>query len=119
MPQIAKIDRSPKLNTFLAPIQLQDKGRGLNAQALCDTGADVYLSIRPSLAKKVAQRLELPVKKLPKPLDFGDFNRKVTARATEYLRLTLQIDGRQFPRQKFILLETAHDVCIGQEWWTM
>nr|BAF99128.1 pol polyprotein [Pyricularia oryzae] len=118
MPQIAKIDRSPKLNTFLAPIQLQDKGRGLNAQALCDTGADVYLSIRPSLAKKVAQRLELPVKKLPKPLDFGDFNRKVTARATEYLRLTLQIDGRQFPRQKFILLETAHDVFIGQEWWT-
>lgn len=54
----------------------------------------MYLSIRPNFAKKVAQRLKLFIKKFPKPLDFGNFNGKITAKATEYFRLILQIDGR-------------------------
>lgn len=48
--QIAKTGLFKPSNQFIAPIQVKIDGNGLEANAFCDTGADIYLSIASEFA---------------------------------------------------------------------
>ncbi|CAJ2509782.1 Uu.00g056820.m01.CDS01 [Anthostomella pinea] len=70
------------------------------------------------MAQKLVDRVGAKMERLDKPLMLSDFNGAATARATHQIRVTLEIDGRQFPCQKFIIIPIANNVFIGQDWLT-
>ncbi|CAJ2506472.1 Uu.00g006020.m01.CDS01 [Anthostomella pinea] len=70
------------------------------------------------MAEKLVNRVGAKMERLDKPLMLSDFNGAATARATHQIRVTFEIDGRQFARQKFIIILTANNVFIGQDWLT-
>ncbi|CCE30362.1 uncharacterized protein CPUR_04210 [Claviceps purpurea 20.1] len=53
---------------------LKIDGIGLKANAFCDTGAGIYLSMTPEFAQRAVKTLKGKIMKLPKPLQLADFS---------------------------------------------
>lgn len=85
--------------------------------ALCDTGAQIYLSISPRTASKAIKHLGARLVPLDEPLQISDYRKKATEKATHKIIATLTMDGRKFKDQEFIILETGYDIYIGNEWF--
>lgn len=117
MPQIAKIGQSETIDQFTVPIQVQIGGIGLKAIALCDTGAAMYLSMTPELARRIVESLQGKILKLPKAIHLQDYSGNPNGIVTHYIRASLVVDGRQFDRQKFLVMASSHGVFIGREFW--
>ena len=116
VPQLARIDRLGNQNTFTVPTQIQIDGLCLKTQALCDTGAEIRLAVSHAMAKKAHERLGAHIVKKSKPLRLSDYRRQPAGQATHELVASFEVDGRLFPRQKFLILDTGHDIFIGQDW---
>src|SRR4030088_2454312 len=116
VPQVARIDRSSNQNTFTVPTQIQVDGLCLRTQAICDTGAEISLAISHAMAKKAQESLGAEIVKKPKPLHLSDYRRQPAGKATHELVVSFVVDGRQFPKQRFLILDTGHDIFIGQDW---
>ena len=111
MPQIARIDR-PNNNSFILPVQIQVDGLGIKTEALYDTGADIYLSVNPKTAIMVVRKLGGHLKRRSKPLPLEDYQKKSTGSVTLELVATLELDGRRFPNQRFLVIENGYDIFI-------
>jgi hypothetical protein len=118
VPQVARISSQKKTNTFIVPVQIQINECGLKSQGLCDTGADIRLSMSPKLASKAIEHLGARLKPLNKPLQLTGYRKKATEEATHKIVATFELDGRKFKDQEFLIVDTCHDVFIGQEWLT-
>jgi hypothetical protein len=116
VPQLAGIDRQGNRNTFVVPTQIQIDGLSLRTQAFCDTGAEIRLAVSHATAKKAYERLGADIVKKSKLLRLSDYRRQPAAQATHELAASFEVDGRLFPRQKFLILDTGHDVFIGRDW---
>jgi len=88
----------------------------LKPKALCDTGAEIRLAVSHAMAKKAHERLGAHIVKKSKPLRLSDYRRQPAGQATHELVASFEVDGRLFPRQKFLILDTGHDIFIGQDW---
>jgi hypothetical protein len=116
VPQVARIDRSGNQNAFLVPTQIQVDGLCHRTEALCDTGAKLSLAVSHTIAKTAHESLGAEIVKQPKPLHLSDYRRQPTSKATHELVVSFVIDGRQFAKQRFLILNTGHDIFIGQDW---
>src|SRR3982074_1397087 len=116
VPQVARIDRSSNQNTFTVPTQIQVDGLCLRTQAFCDTGAEISLAISHAMAKKAQESLGAKIVKKHNPLHLSASRRHPAGKATHELVVSFVIDGRQFPKQRFLILNTGHDIFIGQDW---
>src|SRR4030081_2726961 len=103
VPQVARIDRSSNQNTFTIPTQIQVDGLCLRTQALCDTGGEISLAISHAMAKKDQESIGAEIVKKPKPLHLSDYRRKPAGKATHELVVSFVINGRQFPKQRFLI----------------
>ena len=65
------------------------------------------------MAKKAHERLGANIVKKSKPLRLSDYRRQPAGQATHELVASFEVDGRLFPRQKFLILDTRHDIFIG------
>lgn len=65
----------------------------------------------------VFKKLGATMERLPKTIHLNDFNKIPSEKSIHLVRLSLEIDGRKFPRQKFLVTPTADNVIIGQEWF--
>lgn len=92
-------------------------GLGLPSTALCDTGAQTKLLMSPSLAQRMEERLEARMATLDKKISFQDYRNQPAGSAKRSITCCLEIDGRQFNQQTFLITETGHDVYIGLHWW--
>ena len=68
------------------------------------------------MAKKAHERLGADIVKKSKPLGLSDYRRQPAGQATHELVASFEVDGRLFPKQKFLILDTGHDIFIGQDW---
>lgn len=118
VPQLATIGSKRNPNTFVVSAQIQIDGLGLQTKALCDIGANIYLSISPQMVGKVIQHLGARIKTLRKPIRLVDYRKRPAGQATHKLVATFELDGRQFLNQDFLIIETGHDIFIGQGWLT-
>src|SRR4030081_2741219 len=116
VPQVARIDRSSNQNIFTVPTQIQVDGLCLRTQALCDTGAEISLAISHAIAQKAQESLGAEIVKKPKPLHLSDYRRQPADKATHELVVSFVVDERQFPKQRFLILDTGNDIFIGQDW---
>ena len=116
VPQIAGIGNKKNLNTFVVPVQVQIGGLALEMKALCDTGADISLSMSSRMASQAVERLGARIEPMDEPLQLADYRRKATGKATSKIIATLELDKRRFLEQEFLVIDTGHDVFTGQEW---
>ena len=116
VPQVARIGNVTNSNSFVVPAQMQFDGLGLKVKALCDTGADVSLLVSPKIAAKAVRGLGARIKALCKPIQLADYRRQAAGRVTHKLIATLELDGRRFRDQTFLITDTGHDVFVGQDW---
>jgi hypothetical protein len=101
---------------FTQTAQIQVNGIGFPATALCDTGAQTKLLISPLVARQAEKRLGARIVRLTRSIQLQDYRRQPAGRVKRKLIATLEIDGRRFPEQHFLITETGHDVFIGLEW---
>jgi hypothetical protein len=114
MASIAKVDG--KCNAFVENTHIQVNGIGLPAIALCDTGAQTHLLVSPTVARRARKQLQARVTRLDNPIQLLDYRKQPAGRVEKKLIATLEIDGRRFPDQSFLVTETGHDVFIGLRW---
>lgn len=112
---VTKVGRNSN-DSFTKPVSLVVDGIGLPTVALCDTGAQTFLLISPSFGRRLQQNLKIKPKTLDQPLQFKDYRQQNAGTATQSLTCTLEIDGRCFPKQEFIITETGYDVFVGFRW---
>ena len=118
VPQLARIGNPKKSRTFVVPAQIQIDGLGLQTKALCDTGADISLSVSPMMALRAVKHLNARIKRLCKPIPLADYRRKPLGEATHQLIATFELDNRRFKNQRFLIIDTGYNVFIGQEWFS-
>lgn len=116
VPQIARLGSQKKLNTFIVKIQVQINERALQTDGLCDTGAEIRLSMSPAMARKVLKHLGGQMKQLKHPIQLTDYQKKPTEKVTHKIVATLELDHRRFKDEEFIVANTGHDIFIGQHW---
>src|ERR1700716_21094 len=68
------------------------------------------------MAKKAQESLGVEIVKKLKPLHLSDYRRQLAYKATHELVVSYVVDGRQFPKQRFLILDIGHDIFIGQDW---
>jgi hypothetical protein len=71
----------------------------------------------PRLADKLVKLLGAKIDKLSKPVGFNQFKGEPAAQATHKIRVSFTFDGRLFNREKFLIIPTAHDIFIGNEFF--
>jgi hypothetical protein len=116
VPHIATIDRSGNQNAFLVPTQIQVDRLYLRIEALYDTGAAISLAGSYTMAQTAHKSLGAEIIKQPKPLPLSDYRRQPVGKAIHKLVASFVIDGQQFPKQRFLILDIGHDIFIGQDW---
>ena len=107
-----------KTNTrsFVKTVQIQLYGVGLPVRALCDTGADISLLIHPDTAAQAARQLGTELEKLNRPRPLADWTGKPSGAISQQICLSLEIDGRRFANQRFLVAPCAYGIFIGQDW---
>ena len=68
------------------------------------------------MAKKAQESLGAEIVKKLKPLHLSDYRLQPAGKATHELVVSFVVDGRQFPKQRFLILDIGHDIFIGQDW---
>jgi hypothetical protein len=116
MSSMAEVDGKKRSNAFTKNTHIQVNGIGLPAIALCDTGAQTHLLVSPAFARRARKQLQACVTRLDKPIQLLDYRKQPAGRVEKKLIATLEIDGRRFPDQSFLVTETGHDVFIGLHW---
>lgn len=116
VPQIARVHKTENKNTFIIPVQIQIDGLGLSTEALCDTGADIELSISPKMAAKAIKHLGAKKKRKDQPVELADYRQEPCGKATHELMASFEIDGRRFQNQSFLIINTGYDIFVGQDW---
>lgn len=117
VPQIAQIGQD-KSKQFTMNAKLVNNGLAINVRALNDTGAGILASISPKCAKKLAKQTNCNIQPLNKPIVLRDFSQQIRGQVTKSVRATLQIDGRQFPNMRFLIMTQSHDIYLGLDFWT-
>jgi len=116
MSSIAEVDSKKRNNAFIKNVQIQMNGIGLPDIALCDTGIQPYLLVSLIVARRAKKQLQARITRLDKPIQLLDYRKQPSGRVDKKLTATLEIDGRRFPNQSFLVTETGHDIFIGLRW---
>ena len=114
MSRIAHVGNNSKFSTFTKPLMIQVNGVGISAIGLCDTGADTRLLVSPQTAVRAQDGLRARIVKLKTPIQLRDYREKQAGVITTKMIATLEIDGRRFPNETFLVTECGHDVFVGQ-----
>lgn len=69
--------------------------------------------MNPSFALKAVKILGATIRRMDKPVQLSDYQRKPTDGATHEVIASFEVDGRRFRKQSFLLLNIAHDVFIS------
>jgi len=77
-------------------MQIQINGLGLSTKALCNTRADIELSISPKMAAKAIKHLGAKKKQKDQPVELADYRQEPYRKATYELIASLEIDSRRF-----------------------
>ena len=72
--------------------------------------------IHPDVARRATRQLGVVPKKLQRPRPLADWTGKASGTITETIQLSLEIDGRRFSRQEFLVAPCAYSIFIGQDW---
>ena len=112
---IAAETGKPK-RSFIKTVTIQRYGLSLPVNALCDTGADISLLIHPDTANQAVERLGAKFETLEKPRPLADWTGRHSGTISRQIRLSLEIDGRRFIEQPFLVAPCAYGIFIGQDW---
>jgi hypothetical protein len=113
MSTLARVSSQSRQKPFTKTVQLQVNSIGFAATALVDTGAQAEPIISPEAARRAGKQLGAKTTQLDQPLQLQDYRKQPAGRIAKYMTITLEIDRRRFPNQKFWITETGHDVFIA------
>ena len=89
-------------------------GLGVSLKALADTGANGYLFVNRSLARRLKEALGVELQQLPYTVPIRGYQNKVQSHVSQYIRLHLSVDGRRIYNCPFVVLDLGNqDVIIG------
>lgn len=115
MSAVARRGRSNR-SSFTVDVKLyRDHYAPISLKALVDTGAEQKLLIsleaaaRAVLAGAVRRKLKFPK-------NLTDFRGRPAGQITEKIVMTLDLAGRRFPNETFLVTNCHQDVFIGQHW---
>ena len=114
---VARINNKSDHPSFTTAAKLRVNGIAVNASALCDTGAHCYLLVSQKKADEVRHRLKGKYKKLKEPTQLEDFAHAKRYDITRVLIVDFEINGRIFPRSRFLVSPCVDDILIGNYWF--
>jgi len=97
---------------------ISNNGIGIKTYSLLDCGANGnrFLDVRVARAARIHLRQEW--QRLKNPIPVKGFDGKPATPITEYIALTLNIDGRNFRKVPFLITTLgSHDIILGRIWF--
>lgn len=92
-------------------------GCGVDLHSLADTGANGFLFLNRSLARRLSRSLGSEIRDLPYPISIRGFDGNSREKANQFIRLHLTLDGRRIRNCPFIILDLGNqDAIIGLKW---
>jgi hypothetical protein len=94
---LCKVDLSQLLrgDSFTFPCTISSNGLGIKTRTLIDTRANGYAFINTDFVAIATRFLDTKVQRLPAACNVQGFNSKMAQLITDYVELTMLINGRQ------------------------
>lgn len=100
---------------FVVPCKLTRNGISIALSALIDTGANGFAFISTKRASELARQFNFKFKKLPSVVPVRGYNGKSSDPISQYITVSLIIDGRKILNLPFLILDLGqHDVILGR-----
>ncbi|KAK4205899.1 hypothetical protein QBC37DRAFT_256563, partial [Rhypophila decipiens] len=103
---------------LLASCTLAYNGVSLHTDdGLCDTGANGYAFMSEKFAKKLIEKLRVPVHDDFDPRWLGDYQGNPTELVDRVVRANLTVQNRTVLDEPFIVMKQGHDLILGKKWF--
>jgi len=100
--------------TFLCTIS--SNGLGIKTRTLINTRANGYAFINTEFAALATRFLDTKTQRLPTPCNVRGFDSKIAQPITDYMELTLLMDGRQIKVPMLVVRLGGQDMILGRKW---
>jgi predicted aspartyl protease len=103
-------------DSFTFPCTISSNGLGIKTHTLIDTGANGYAFIDTDFAAIATRFLNTKVQQLPTACNVRGFDGKLAQPITDYIELTMLIDGRQLKVPMLVVRLGGQDIILGRKW---
>jgi hypothetical protein len=103
-------------DSFTVPCTVSNNGLGIRTTSLIDTGANGYAFIDTEFVKLAARFLDLIPQRLSTPCNVRGFDGKQAKPITDYVELTLLLDGRRLKVPMLVVGLGGQDIILGRKW---
>lgn len=102
---------------FRVPCKLTNNGISISILALPDSGAHGFCFINRNIATNVSSKLGIVPLNLPNPITPKGYNGVLGRLITQFLVITMIIDGHTLSKIPFLILDLGNqDVILGDAW---
>ena len=115
---MCKVDLSQLLggDSFTFPYTISSNGLGIKTRTLIDTRANGYAFINTEFAALATRFLNTKPQRLPTLYNIRGFDGKIAQLITDYMELTLLINGRQIKVPMLVIRLGGQDMILGRKW---
>jgi hypothetical protein len=115
---LCEVDLSQLLggDSFTFPCTISSNGLGIKTRTLIDTRANGYAFIDTDFVALATRFLDTKVQRLPAACNVRGFDGKIAQPITDYVELTMLIDGRQLKVHMLVVKLGGQDMILGRKW---
>jgi predicted aspartyl protease len=115
---LCEVDLSQLLggDSFTLPCTISSNGLGIKTRTLIDIGANGYAFIDTDFAATATRFLDTKIQRLLTACNVRGFDGKLAQLITDYMELTMLIDGRQLKVYMLVVKLGGQDMILGRKW---